>query len=77
MRGLRECVNCKLLLVPDDFDVNLSAGRTRYPECKVCRHQRLAREHAREAEKCLEVRRQRRERELARIEAARAAVGRD
>ena len=77
MRGLAECRRCRLLLPLDDFDVNINAGRRRFTECRVCRHQRLAKLHERAAMKCLEVRRQRRDRELARIEAARAAAGRD
>lgn len=77
MHGLVECVRCRLLLTPDDFDINISAGRRRYRECKVCRHLRLARLHEREAVRCLEVRRDRRDKEAERIEAARAVAGRD
>lgn len=77
MRGFAECRRCRLLLPLGDFDVNISAGRRRFTECKVCRHQRLARLHERAAAKLLEARRRRREREMAMAQAARAAAGKD
>ncbi len=76
MRGMAECRRCRLLLSVDEFDVNLSAGRRRFTECKVCRHERLAKLHSREAVKLREDRR-RRGYGQGRVAAARAVAGRD
>jgi hypothetical protein len=77
MRGLAECKQCRQLLPADEFDVNMSAGRRRLRECKVCRHQRLARSHEREANKLLAARHRRRDREQEHVASARTAAGRD
>ncbi len=78
MRGLIECVSCRQLLPPGDFGMTGRGwGRRRRRECEACRHARLSREHAREAEKRLEIRRRRRERERADAAAARAVAGKE
>lgn len=71
------CPVCKSLLDHEDFEFNMSARRRNCKECKVCKHQRLAREHDREAERLLKARRRKRATYQARVEAARAAAGRD
>ncbi len=75
MRGMAECVRCRQWLPLEEFDVVLCDGRRRRRECRVCRHQRLAKKHEREAGKLLEARRRRREREWDRAKTARAAAG--
>lgn len=79
MAGRRyECKGCRQHLSEHEFGMT-GHGRwsRRRLECKVCRHQRLAREHGREAEKLLEARRHRREREWERARVARAVSGQE
>ncbi len=77
MRSKAQCIRCKLLLDVDEFYVNVSAGRLRMKECKVCRHQRLAKEHNHAVDKLLAIRRRRRDEQEARIHDARAVAGKD
>ncbi len=73
-----ECKRCRLQLPAHEFGMTGCARwARRRSECEVCRHQRLAREHAREAEKLLEARRRRREREWESARMARAASGQE
>lgn len=73
-----ECTRCRQHLPANEFEVTGCARwARRRAECEVCRHQRLAREHGREAEKLLEARRVRRAREQADAVAARAAAGKE
>ncbi len=75
---LIECPTCRQMLPPGDFGaVGRGQRQRRRRECEACRHSRLAREHEREAAKLYAIRRWRREREQANVEAARAAAGRD
>ena len=71
---MKRCSRCKLHLPLDAFDRVGRTGRWQ-GQCRVCKHERLAAFHAKEAEKEWLIRRRKRDAEKARQAAARAVLG--
>ena len=74
-RGNYECMTCRQHLHSSEFYTLWPKSRRR--ECKMCFHQRLAREHTREFERLRGMRQSERVTLRSRAIAARAVLGKD